>query len=133
MKSDGEITEELKRLTERLLFMSESDYPFEIFYREGKTELSPQALLELSGQPGDSPLEVTNVEDFFGAAAAEAPWKGEQALAIAKRYQALLRLLRENLDDLKVYRVGRVNITIYIIGRSKMGNWLGISTRVVET
>jgi hypothetical protein len=63
----------------------------------------------------------------------EPDWKGAEELAIARRYQALLRLLKENLNDLKVYRVGRINIAVYIIGRSKAGNWLGISTRVVET
>jgi hypothetical protein len=44
-----------------------------------------------------------------------------------------LRLLEENLADLKVFRVGVVNIPVYIAGRSASGNWLGVSTRVVET
>jgi hypothetical protein len=133
MKSDEEMTEELKRLTDGLLFMSESDYPFEIFYREGNAELRPQSLRELARQPGDSPVEVTSVDDFFGVAASEPVWKGDGQLAVAKRYQALVRLLTENLEDLKVYRVGSINIAVYIIGRAQTGNWLGISTRVVET
>jgi hypothetical protein len=133
MKSDEEIIEELKRMTDGLLFMSESDYPFEIVYREGQIEVSFEYLRELSNQPGDSPVEVRSVDDFFRVAVSEPAWKGETELAIAKRYQALLRLLKENLDELKVYRVGKINLPVYIIGRSKSGNWLGISTRVVET
>ena len=133
MKSDGELIEELKRLTAGLLFMSESDYPFEIIHKEGSIEISPQFLRELSEQPGDSSVEVNSIDDFFRVAVSEPDWKGEQELALAKRYQALLRLLKENLGDVKVYRVGRINIAVYIIGRSMAGNWLGISTRVVET
>jgi hypothetical protein len=133
MKDDKVMIEELKGLTEGLLFMSEADYPFETFYREGSTDISPQSLLELSGQPTDSPVEVTSVDKFFRVAVSEPDWKKDQELAVARRYQALLRLLKEELDDVKVYRVGRINIAVYIIGRSRAGNWLGISTRVVET
>jgi hypothetical protein len=133
MKSDEEIIEELKRMTTGLLFMSESDYPFEVVYREGQNEMSPEYLRELSGQPADSRVEVKSVDDFFRVAVSEPDWKGEAEIAVAGRYQALLRLLKENLDELKVYRVGEINIPVFIIGRSKTGNWLGVSTRVVET
>jgi hypothetical protein len=133
MKSDEEIIEELKRMIDGLLFMSEADYPFEIVYREGQREMSPEYLRELSGQSGDAPVEVRSVDDFFRVAVSEPAWKGETELAVAKRYQALLRLLKENLDELKAYRVGEINIRVYIIGRAKTGNWLGVSTRVVET
>jgi nuclease A inhibitor-like protein len=133
MKSDEEIIEELKRLTDGLLFMSEADYPFEIVYREGQAGMSPEDLRELSGQPDGSPVEVKSVDDFFRVAVSEPAWKGETERAVAKRYQALLRLLKENLDELKVYRVGEINIPVYIVGRAKTGNWLGVSTRVVET
>lgn len=133
MKSDEEIIEELKKMTDGLLFMSEADYPFEIVDREGQTEMSLEFIRELAGQPGDSPVEVISADHFFRVAVSEADWKDEAALAIAKRYQALLRLLKENLDELKVYRVGKINIAVYLMGRSQAGNWLGISTRVVET
>jgi hypothetical protein len=133
MKSDEEIIEELKRMTDGLLFMSEADYPFEIVYREGQAGMSPEILRELSGQPGGSPVEVKSVDEFFRVAVSEPDWKGEQERAVAKRYQALLRLLKENLEELKVYRVGEINIPVYIVGRAKTGNWLGVSTRVVET
>jgi hypothetical protein len=133
MKSDEEIREELKRMTTGLLFMSEADYPFEIIYREGRAEMSPEYLRELSNQPADSPVEVRSVDDFFRVAVSEPDWKGEAEITVARRYQALLRLLKENLNELKVYRVGEINIAVYIIGRAETGNWLGVSTRVVET
>jgi hypothetical protein len=133
MKSDEEVIAELKRLSEGLLFISEADYPFEIFYGEASAQISTQSLPGFAGLPADSPVEAATVDDFFKAAVSEPDWKVEQELAVARRYQALLRFLKERLDDVKVYRVGRVNIAVYIIGRTEAGNWLGLSTRVVET
>ncbi len=37
--TDDELVAELKRLTEGLLFMSESDYPFEVKCWEGRNEI----------------------------------------------------------------------------------------------
>jgi hypothetical protein len=133
MKSDEEIIEELKKTTEGLLFMSEADYPFEIVHGEGEAETGAQYFRELAGGSADAPVEVRSVDDFFRAAVSEPAWKGEKELALAKRYQAIVRLLKENLNDLKVYRVGEINIAVYIVGRTGSGNLIGLSTRVVET
>jgi hypothetical protein len=133
MKSDRGIIEELKQLTDGLFYMSESDYPFEIIYREGTAEISPQYLRELSGEANDAPVEVRSVDDFLRGVGSGLMWQGGQQVAVARDYQALLKYLKENLDKLKVYRVGRINIPVYIIGRTGSGNWVGLSTRVVET
>lgn len=116
MKSDEEIIEELKQQTKGLLFMSESDYPFETIYWKGLSEISAQYLRSLTGQAEDTPVEIVSVDEFFRNTMFD-----------------LVRTLKDSLDELKVYRVGKINIPVYIIGRSKTGNWLGVSTRVVET
>jgi hypothetical protein len=132
-KSDEEILVELKRLTEGLLFMSESDYPFEIVYWKGLTEVTPQFLLGLSGQAEDAPVETLSPDEFFGVAMSEESWRAERARAEAQRYRALLELLKESLDELKVYKIGSIRMAVYIVGRTGTGNWLGLSTVVVET
>jgi len=132
-KSDEEILVELKRLTEGLLFMSESDYPFEFVYWKGLREVTPQFLLGLSGQAEDAPVETLSLDEFFGIAVSEESWRAEPGRAEAQRYRALLELLKESLDELKVYKVGRIRMPVYIVGRTGTGNWLGVSTLVVET
>jgi hypothetical protein len=127
MKSDKEIIEELRQLTEGLLWMSESDYPFETIYWEGLPEINAQILRSLSGQAEDAPVEIASVDEFFRVAVSE------ESRQEAKRYRGLVQTLKDNLDELKVYRVGQINIPVYIVGRNKTGNWLGISSRVVET
>lgn len=133
MKTDEQLVKELKELTEGLLFMSESDYPFEIVYLEGKTELSQQQLRELAGTAADAPVETRTVEEFFRAAMSEPEWKKGQDLALARRYQSIVRLLKESLAELRVYRIGAIDIPVFILGKSSEGNWMGLSTRVVET
>ena len=133
MKSDEQLLEEFGRASAGLMFMSEADYPFETVRRDGPAEPTPQALREMAGAGADAPVEVQSLERFFRAATAEPDWKGERERAEAKRYRGLARLLRENLEDLKVYRVGEINLAVFVLGRSACGNWLGVSTRVVET
>lgn len=133
MKSDEELCAELQEQTRGLLFMSESDYPFEVVRWEGTGEMSPERLRSVTGQDATAAVEERTVGDFFRVAAGEQEWKGEAELALARRYQALTRLLADNLKEVRVYRVGEINIGVYVIGRSVEGNWIGVSTRVVET
>jgi hypothetical protein len=133
MKSDEEILKKLEQAKAGLLFMSEADYPFEIVNWGAMNEIAFDYLRGQAGAAPDAPVQVLSPEKFFATAMSEPQWKREQELAIARRYQALLRLLKENLDDLKVYKVGEINIAVYIVGRATSGNWVGLSTRAVET
>jgi hypothetical protein len=133
MKSDDEVIEELKRATEGLLFMSESDYPFETICWKDLTEPSPTFLRNQAGLSDDAPFETISLDDFFQVAASDADWRSTESRQAAVKYRNLIALLRENLDNVKVYKLGRVNMPVYIVGQGKTGNWLGISTRVVET
>jgi hypothetical protein len=133
MKTDDELLEELEQAIAGLLFMSEADYPFSTFRWKGDIELTETYLREQAGSGADATVKVKTVDELFRVAVSEPDWKGEAELAFAKRYQSLVRWLKKNLSDLRVYRVGEINIQVYMVGRSPGGNWLGISTRVVET
>lgn len=134
MKSDEQILDELAQATEGLLFMSESDYPFETFRLDGVGEEHPQERLrELGGEAEDAPVETKSLEQFFRASMSEPDWKNEEGRALARRFQNLVRVFKENLADARVYKVGSVNVAAYVVGRSASGSWLGVSTRVVET
>ena len=99
-----------------MLYMSESDYPFELVRWDGPIEITPEFIRKVAGEPSDSPIQETDFDTFLGGG-----------------YPKLAQLLKASLSDLKVYKVGRVNMPVYIVGRSPEGNWLGLSTRVVET
>ena len=130
--TDERLMEELEEATRGLTFMSESDYPFEVF-NWGAAEPTHEFLRGLTGEAAGVPVETTTPAKFFRVAVSEAEWKNAEQLTAARRFQKLLRLLERNLSDLRVYRVGAINIPVYVAGRGASGNWLGVSTRVVET
>ena len=129
MRSDEEILAELARAADGLWYMSESDYPLEPVRLEGPDEPSHERLRELANADADARVETRSPEEFFRDAAAVRA--GERPTPAS--FGGLLRALGENLTDIRVYRVGAVNIPVYVLGRSAGGSWLGVSTRVVET
>ena len=114
---DEQILDQLKRATAGLLVMSESDYPFEIIQWDGSTEITSEFLRGLTNEPEEAQVEETSLEQFL----ASGP------------FEQLEEFLRKHLKDLKVYKVGAISIPVYIIGKSPEGNWLGLSTRIVQT
>jgi hypothetical protein len=116
-KSNEEILESLSRAAAGLLFMSESDYPIEVLQWEGAQELTPDFIRSLTDEAEDCPVQEIEVEDFLRSG----------------RYQRLLLALQSQLSTLKAYKVGRINMPVYLVGRSSEGSWLGLATRVVET
>jgi hypothetical protein len=118
MRSDKEILTELESASKGLLVMSESDYPFEIVSWDGKVQITSEFLRSISGKPDDSTIEEVELDSFLNASG---------------QFGNLAKLLKDKLSDPKVYKVGTINIPVYIIGRSAEGNWLGLSTRLVQT
>lgn len=98
--------------------MSESDYPFELIRWDGQIPITPEYLCRISDRPEGSPIQETDFDTFFKT---------------SERFGKVAIVLKNNLSSLKVYQVGTINIPVYIVGRSKEGNWLGLSTRLIQT
>lgn len=116
-QDDEQVLERLSQAAAGLLFMSESDYPFELIQWDGQTEPTADFIRHVAGEAEDSPVEQLEVGQFLNAG----------------RYQRLLLALQRELSDLRAYKVGRINMPVYLVGRSREGSWLGVATRVVET
>ncbi len=133
MKTDEQILEELKQATSGLLMMSESDYPFEIIRWEAAFDPTAEALRHRAGEAIDAPVNEQSIDEFFRAAIIERADQTSEARRTALQFQALVQLLQENLRDVKTYRIGERNIRVYIIGKTGSGEWMGLSTQIVET
>ena len=133
--TDQELMNELQELTVGLTWMSESDYPCEPFSWE---EIDPnsfqaQDLLHHIGYAPNTPLEIQSLEEFFTPAIQEQDWHNEAEQAQVKRYQALMNFLKDNLNNIQVYKVAKVEIDVYILGKTTNGNLDGVKTKVIET
>jgi hypothetical protein len=126
---------DLKRAARGLTFQSESDYPVEPFTMkgEGRQSLSAKDLIEAEHLPAGSAVKELNLDGFFGNAMQEQEWQDAAQRKSAGRFRKLVQTLKENLTDIKVYRIGDVEAAVYVIGRSASGDFAGVKTRVVET
>ncbi len=63
----------LKQASDGLLFMSESEYPFEVFLWDApeQKDITPEFILQKIGIPLDTPVEVVELDSFFEVAIAE--------------------------------------------------------------
>ena len=127
------IATQLKQASNGLLCLSETDAPFEVIHWQTQEQLTPAKLLQLTNHPPDAPVEVVTVDEFFAIATQEENWHDEEKGETVKWFQNLVSILKQNLSQLQVYRVGDINIDAYIVGMSPSGDWTGLSTKLVET
>lgn len=132
--SDAGLEEELKRACEGLLMMSESDHPLEVVrWAGGDDQVAPARLRTLAGAGEDAPVETQGVDEFFHAAAAEREYHSAEDRALAGRFRRVAALLIGELSGTLAYRVGEINIAVFVVGKGPGGDWVGVMTRVVET
>ena len=81
----------------------------------------------------DAPVELRTVDDFFAIATKEEDWHDEEERETVQQFQNLVSVLKHNLSQLQVYRIGSTNIDAYIVGVAQSGDWAGLSTKLVET
>ena len=127
------IATQLKQASNGLLCLSETDAPFEVINWQTQGELTPAKLLQLTDHPPDTSLEMLAVDDFFARATQEEDWHDEEERETVKRFQNLVSVLKQNLSQLQVYRVVSIDIGAYIVGMTPSGDWMGLSTKLVET
>ncbi|MFB2771946.1 nuclease A inhibitor family protein [Pelatocladus sp. BLCC-F211] len=133
--SNAEVAAKLKEAADSLLMPSESEYPFESVHWQiaQQKPLTPNQILEFTNHSLDVPVEVVDVDYFFRNIAVEQEWHDNQQKENVKKYKKLVETIKSNLSDVQVYRVGTINIDVYIVGKTQSGNLAGLSTKLVET
>jgi hypothetical protein len=76
---------------------------------------------------------MLTVGDFFVIAIQEEDWHDQEEREMVQRFQNRVSVLKHNLSQLQVYRVGNINIDAYIVGVTPSGDWTGLSTQLVQT
>lgn len=131
----AEIIDRLKQATQDLVWVSESDYPFEVVTWKCGTQIDPKVLFT-SPTVADLinvPIESITLKDFFAPAITIEDWYEQAELTQVDRYQKLLQAIESNLTEVTVFRVGEIEIAIYIIGKTPNGDLVGLKTQIVET
>lgn len=115
--------------------MSESEYPFEVFIWECKDteDINSELILKKTGRSLNTPIELIDIDSFFEIAATQQDWHSTEEKETVKMYQKLVKTLKDYLTDIRVARIGTINIDVYIVGKAPSGNLAGLATKVVET
>jgi Nuclease A inhibitor-like protein len=117
-----------------LVYTSESDAPITSWeWPAPGVDPSAAGLVTTLGLPADTRVETLSADDLLGPFARPEQITSAEDDAEAKRFQALLDLVKRELSHVVVYRVGRIDIDVYLVGRHASGAWLGLTTHVVET
>ena len=128
----AEVIDRLKQATTDLMWSSESDYPFEIVSWELGVDLTPS---DLFSNIYDTDLSIESIPliDLFEPVLTIEDWYEQAELDLVDRYTNLLDSIDNNLSEVQVFRVGEVEIDIYIIGKTPTGDIVGLKTLSVET
>ena len=129
---DSATITQLRQATADLLWLSESDYPFEVITWERGVEMTPKGLFAEVSE-GDVAVEAIPLADFFAGAISVEDWYEAEELAQVDRYQRLLHTIESNLTEVQVFRLGKVDITVYIVGKTLDGEIVGLKTHTIET
>jgi hypothetical protein len=135
MESDSELLDIFRDAVKDLLFPSEIDAPFEVkvWDKTKGTSISTTSILELTGNRLDDYIEQMKLEILFSTPTLEQDWHSEEDKQRVKRFRALQEAINRNLKEVQVYRCGKININVYIVGRASSGNIICISTGQLQT
>jgi hypothetical protein len=124
----------LEKAAKGLEIMSESDYPFDAFelVGVGHIPLNNKTLLKLTNNDPKSLVEEVSLFWLLQYSMEEEEWKEKGE---AKRFRNLFRTILKTLRNVRVFRVGEVEIKVLVIGnvRGNEMNYAGYNTTLIET
>ena len=133
--SDG-LLADLKTASENLIYISETDAPFEPFVWKTEqpiTEIRAEDVLKFARQKADAKVAEKNLDEFFQHPTETQDWFGDEEKAQVEKFLKLKELLSTKLKNTKVFKIGDVQIDVYIVGIDRQGNLAGVKTKAVET
>ncbi|GAB3814744.1 nuclease A inhibitor family protein [Pontibacter rugosus] len=129
------LRQELQTASKGLLMLSETDAPFEFFYHQpiSNEQFNPDTVALWDGQESETPVETLPIDKFLFRMQHPPSGADAQARALAEQFKLLQDKLQELLQEPKAYKIGQVNMPVYLIGRTESGAYAGLKTVVVET
>ena len=128
------VLSKLREAVGDLLYQSESDEPFEVLHWNDAGDIcDPQKVLALSKCKTGTLVKMMPVEEFFKDLVEEKSWHGEDEKEDVRKYRILKEIIGKHLMKPQVFRVGQMEVVIWIIGKAGKDDWFGIRTKAIET
>ncbi len=127
------LAKQIKIAVKGVYYISETDALILPYVGKQTKTVSKQEILSQTKRATDSKIEEKDFAEFFAALTEIQDWFGDEEKEIAQKFVELKQLLEKNLRDLKVFKIGEIQLNIYVVGLDAENNLLGIETESVET
>lgn len=122
----------LENSAQGVWFTSESDYPFEVFTHENTALLGDSSLFQ-SVVGIDGTAESVPFDEWFDKYMAVPDDTDPYFIERAEQFGRIRTAFTENLTNLQVFRVGEIEVHIFIVGQTACGKIAGLRTISIET
>lgn len=123
----------LEQSVKDLWYMSETDAEINVFLGEKADSVTKDSFARQIKISAETNIEEKDFAEFFKNLTAIQDWYGDEEKETAEKFSTVEKLLEENLTDLKVFKVGQIEIDIYVVGLDAESVLTGIKTKAVET
>jgi hypothetical protein len=127
IKSSDDPLVALQQLTSGLLFLSESEYSWQVYAGAADKPMPP----DFTPIPGRA--EEVTLDYLFSGAVSEEPDQDLISQDNSTRYRALKAWLQTHLQELRVVKHGERLKQVLITGKTTTGERVALTTQVVET
>ena len=132
-KQAKDLLKKIKKATENLYYISETDSEILPFLGKPVADISKAEIFNQTGIYDNPNFEERDFAQFFERLIKIQNWFGEQEVETARRFAKLKDLLEQNLVNLKVFKIGSIELDIYVVGKTSENILMGIKTKSVET
>lgn len=132
-KQRSALVKEIEKLVSGLSYVSETDSEIFPFVGEKAEAVTKEIILTQTKNAADVAVEERNFEDFFSRLTKIEDWFGEEETEAARKFAVLKELLQKKLKDLKVFKIGEIELDVYAVGLDAENVLTGIKTKAVET
>ena len=127
------LAEQIKKAAENLSYSSETDAEISAFVGSTAAAVDKNEILRQTSAAADSAVEEKDFTEFFARLTAIQDWYGDEEKETVRKFIRLKEVLENNIRDLKVFRIGKIELDIYVVGLDAENTFLGIKTKAVET
>jgi hypothetical protein len=131
--AENETVGALREAVAGLTYQSETDADWEAFRWPSAGAPSADEVRKQGRHPKTAPVVEQPVEEFFKNLTEDQDWYGDEEKAVAAQYRSLLTVVKKQLANPKVFKVGSRKLTIYVVGQDKDGGLTALRTTAVET
>lgn len=129
----ADLIAQITESAEGLFYISETDAEILPFAGASAEQVDREEMLKQINKPDDTAVEERTFSDFFARLTEIQDWYGDEEKENVKKFVRLKEVLENNVRDLKVFKIGKIELNVYVVGLDAENTFLGIQTKAVET